>query len=598
MVLNTLRTLRPFRNQLVTIKFLLAKEILQPQLELGLWPLLPMDERAMELFEEVDLQIMCFILGIHFSLARSKQMYKSMCIFLGELPLRERLWLRLQQAAATRLNQVHMATHRASSGAPGVPPRPAIIEKKPPDFTITPASLAMADTIEGPPRYMLHPEKWPTPFDSLIVAPSKEAAKEAHGALYTDTSPKVMAYADGSVKSTSAVAYAGGGIYVRSGDAQVSLFYPCEELIEQDSTEVELFAIAHALEYVQAQEPCLNIGLQPTIYILSDSQSALHQLFKSIKFNSHRAVDKARSAARELRASLPSGSRLILYWIPGHQGIAGNEEADRLAKMGSNHVDARPITEETIVAAARDEAWRQADAWAGCCQMRSHLQLPYDARRGYELRSGKQVITTVQARRRYMFFSGHFFSRTDPLTHCPLCKEKEGFALPEVHLLKNCPILERSRVAHAIAQPPGDDAPGDWILQAPLLDKYLQLVERLVQMDTETLHAAIVAGELTRVYPNTPERTLDRAESSMQARLRPRQDCFEMMANAMSDQDEEEEDAGIADSDQASAATLSSACAALAHLTELDGEGLDDPDDNLLPSLEWAGRTDGWFGTV
>ncbi|KAJ8985201.1 hypothetical protein NQ317_018230 [Molorchus minor] len=66
-----------------------------------------------------------------------------------------------------------------------------------------------------------------------------------------------------------------------------------------------------------------------TIQICSDSRAALLAI-ESSKVKS-RLVLKCKKSLN----NLASRNKVILTWVPGHSGVRGNEEADRLAREGS-----------------------------------------------------------------------------------------------------------------------------------------------------------------------------------------------------------------------------------------------------------------------
>jgi hypothetical protein len=65
------------------------------------------------------------------------------------------------------------------------------------------------------------------------------------------------------------------------------------------------------------------------ILIVSDSQAALQaiQSFRITSLQVYYCIEKLNELGRE--------NNLRLVWVPGHEGIDGNEEADQLARKGS-----------------------------------------------------------------------------------------------------------------------------------------------------------------------------------------------------------------------------------------------------------------------
>jgi ribonuclease HI len=87
---------------------------------------------------------------------------------------------------------------------------------------------------------------------------------------------------------------------------------------------------------VYAIKACVKENLEVNyrnmnIYILSDSQAALkaldkHQIYSDVVWDCYQTL-----------MELSNHNRVQLVWVPGHESIAGNETADQLAKIASEH---------------------------------------------------------------------------------------------------------------------------------------------------------------------------------------------------------------------------------------------------------------------
>jgi ribonuclease HI len=96
--------------------------------------------------------------------------------------------------------------------------------------------------------------------------------------------------------------------------------------------------LAHLLRsskqrYMQFLPVLITIGAHMhnmTICICSDSKAAL------LALSSYTISSKLLHQCWLLLQDLSNNNRVRLFWVPGHCDIKGNEEADRLARMGSD----------------------------------------------------------------------------------------------------------------------------------------------------------------------------------------------------------------------------------------------------------------------
>ena len=84
-------------------------------------------------------------------------------------------------------------------------------------------------------------------------------------------------------------------------------------------------------------------------YIYVDSQSAIQALQNPRRQSGQAAIRKVLDQIDHVRLQNPA-LKIEICWIPGHEGIAGNELADEVAKRAATH----PLTTTTIAVAQFD----------------------------------------------------------------------------------------------------------------------------------------------------------------------------------------------------------------------------------------------------
>ena len=183
------------------------------------------------------------------------------------------------------------------------------------------------------------------------------------------------------------------------------------------------------------------------IYILSDSQSALFAL-DSVQFNS-----KLVWNCFQLLSGLAERYKVHLFWVPGHEGIEGNEMADSLAKKGASvpFIGPEPVCGISYAGARQAiREWmerRHLNAWRttpGQRQAKEFIVKPSQRRTKELLKLSKKQLRTAVG-----LFTGHCPLKRHlhlmGLENDPMCRFCNQNVETASHILCSCVALERLR---------------------------------------------------------------------------------------------------------------------------------------------------------
>jgi len=176
-------------------------------------------------------------------------------------------------------------------------------------------------------------------IDITISDQSKESQARTHRETInqwvkerSQIDDKIIVYSDGSQSERGCN---GSGIFIANSDFSKQDSKAWNLGKECEVYDAEIFAIYKALEIGNDRVDIETLD----IWVFSDSQAVLKGLAKGQNRANRALYGKIYNIAKNIREK---GVNIHLEWVPGHEGIYGNEKADQAAKHGADWVEPTP----------------------------------------------------------------------------------------------------------------------------------------------------------------------------------------------------------------------------------------------------------------
>ena len=295
---------------------------------------------------------------------------------------------------------------------------------------------AQKDTLPSTPeeRELLQDaEEWNVEQDSVLYVTNVPGVTSKEGQLDCtlksltlemlhesyDASQWTHVYTDGS--ADAAIKNGGSGFFIRYPDGLTqSRAIPAGRW--STNYRAELTALQEAAKFIHAKE-------HPPSHVvfLTDCRSIIQSL--------QTPVEQLEKETQHLLRELSQTAQVNVQWIPAHCGLAGNEEADRLAKSGSRlEQPSRPVSyreAKTLIKHQSRTHWKQHHSHPSDDQI-THLQR-------------HQQTTIFRLRTGHCRLRAHLYRLG--LSHTPDCHCETGPQTPE-HILQFCPLFQDARTQH------------------------------------------------------------------------------------------------------------------------------------------------------
>jgi ribonuclease HI len=216
----------------------------------------------------------------------------------------------------------------------------------------------------------------------------------------------------------------------------------------QEAYDTECAALAHALETAAKRVPTPS-----HVTIFTDTQAAIRRMSTDEPGPGQQYALEARQHIAILRSASPDIT-IEIRWCPAHEGVEGNEQADRWAKLVADEPDtpgvewpdvAYPRSPANIRREISEKKWMEARQWAGGRTSKQKYKMPKSQKPDSTVAGSAKRL----ASRFYQLKTGHcltgeylHWTKSRPTPQCWWCRCPKQ---TRHHLLKRCPKWKKEQ---------------------------------------------------------------------------------------------------------------------------------------------------------